>query len=281
MREIDSIVGLRNSHRINLINLVSDSNNIYFFPFSSNFDNLISKIDHPQAAYITAYPQFLFDLFSSIESLNCYQYTPVLSMDESTREVGISNWSIDSLIRLVEMRNDPLTGIGITGYMDIQRNENSTIQLLLFRIDTGTIIYQEKYIADTDSIDILKVLVGSIINDIVMKGNLISHFSGHTMDLHQSIIQTPIGYLTYLKMKGLIANYNTIGEEFDINHQLSIIEEGFRAQNDFLVLQLMYIDILKNSYITPQHKERVIEIDGLISNKTTEYITLYTKIVKQ
>lgn len=253
-----------------------ESNKLYFFPFSTKTDNLIETYDNDQTIFAIGYPSFLANIFSSIDTLDIHDYTFIASTTEDTTTVtGFSNWEIETLINVTSTRSPDLEGYGITGYIEINENDISYIKIIVFEMETGKVLSDTLY--DPPFSYILDVLVGYAINDIVYKTKTENHFIGKTMELPVSILQSPMGFIYSIKLRGINTIENKLGEIRSIDEKLDIIYEGFKLHNDFLVLQIMLRDILNDIDDYSPYKSKIDSINDIIVNKTPDYISTYNK----
>jgi hypothetical protein len=79
------------------------------------------------------------------------------------------------------------------------------------------------------------------------------------------------GFLCYLKVQNERSIDHSLIRKPDYQHQMDLFYDGFSAQGDFLVLQLMYIQMLKQLTDYRPYLSKMRKIDKAIQGKTPEY----------
>jgi hypothetical protein len=134
-------------------------------------------------------------------------------------------------------------------------------------METGRILSDTRY-EPTPGTE-MQVLLGDAFRDIVETTNIAAHLGG--VALHESLARTNGGLLAYLKLSGMLG-FKRTGLEIRVEELLHVTEAGFKAQPSFLVLELMYLQILDDLGDPAEHWELIAAIDAVIDPQSQEYL---------
>jgi hypothetical protein len=260
-----------------------------FFPFRTRSTSPLVPFDDEQVVYACAYPSALAQMFACIKKLVIHEtaclvasYQPPEDDDPTKEIVGFWNPSLERLQEEIRTKADfPKEGCGITGCINVAVDGASTVRMQIFQIETMESRFDQEYEIEVE--DICHTLVGAIQHDIISNSGIADYIKtdtyveGESILLPKSLVSTPRSFLAYLLLRGdtLI---DATGRKPNYHRKLEYIRQGFQASNDCLVLQMAYVDFLKDIEDWTPYRDAIRRIDRLILGKTAEYDEIFGNI---